>query len=628
MGTFIYRLLMLVLALLALLAAASVIVLHNPTYLTYSINWLSKNYLSGDIEVSNATYEYPRELKLTGVQLGEDSKVSAITIWLSSSLPSATSPIQLDSILISDIDLSELKPLFKEKLRFFETHQVAVTNASYHSDGVQFNNANIQIKHPTWLENTIIPLGEIQLQTPSLKVNNLELSNVLLDADHLEKDSKVYGLSFEFNSSQISLQAEQLNGGDWEVFAATVNQLNVTPETLKTFETLNNTLPWRVASIKQIDLLHSSLKTQHLEVSDLSLSAKNVTLGLDNIWQQKNMSLSASAEGAIFAEKQWVNPTIKMNVSPERISLDDFSVELLDGYVSLSATATPTSLDINKLHAENIKYFIDSKNNLLSPSIMPFNHIYVENFELRNSQIIQLASKPYWQLSGINGDLTNANILNKNQWGLWSGSLELSANNISYGMLKGTQGILQMHTTQQTWSLDRLFIPLKKGYIAAKGAWNYSPNEQTWNMDLETDSLPLEDLTQYLNLPFSIDGLADVKMHSQGLSGNQNVFNQTLSGDMSIDIRNGTMMIPGESTIITQPFSVSDIHIAAKRGLLSINSNKLQGPGLGEKLAGDLDLASWRKGKLIFSLKSDKCGSTTLNLLDSKNQKIECNVDD
>lgn len=620
-----YVLLIVLISMVTLSSAAFAIVLTHSNYLSTISNWLGQQYLSPDITISNVSYSYPRELQFD-IQ-DKESKQSHITVWLNQTFPDSIRNVSIDTILISNIDLSGA-PVFYDYLKTLPIGQISFKNMDFHSHQLNLHNANLQIKNPHWDNHAELPYGEVQLQTKKVKIGQFTLHNVILDADHYEHNSMIYGLSFTFDNASIAIQAQKQDATSWSITSLTANHLDITPDLLHKLESLNKETDWPVKSIERLDILNSSFKNTLFNISNLSLSANNINANTWNLWSQDQLTLSASAEGLVYAGKQWVEPVLTAAVEHGQFNIKEFSAKLGDGYLNLSASLNPKALTIKRLRAENIKYYFETENDLTSGVSIPDTDVSIEKMQLRNSQIIQVAQQPYWQLSGINLDADNVQIVKQGQLRLWNGSVELSANNVSYGAIKGTQTILQMHSKNDTWYLDRFFSPLEQGYLELHGAWNYALDNGHWHLDLDADSFPLHNALQYFNLPVSISGLADISLQSEGLTGNAKIVSQTLSGNADVSIRGGMLKIPAKQDTITQPFTLDNLKISSHRGLITIDQTPLNSASMTSNLTGNVDLDNWDKGDIQLMVKQPSCPVIQLNLLHPATTVVDCHQQD
>ncbi|MCE0493848.1 AsmA family protein [Vibrio salinus] len=617
-----YLLLIILVSIVTLSSASFAIVLTHPNYLTPIINWLGQRYISPDLHITSARYVYPRELQLRQVEHNGE-KNSDITIWFNNTLPGSLRHLSVDTILISDMDLSGKSSLYKT-IQKLHPHQISLKNINI--EGKQFNlkNANLQIKKPDWSGHTLLPYGQIQLQSKQVTAGSMTFNHVLLDVDYYQNESQIYGLSFRLNNAEIAIQAEKARDNNWHISSLTANHLNLTTQLFEKLKAENTKSRWHVSSIARIDLLNSSFSNQDLSISNLSLSAENITPDQWHIWSQNGLTISASAEGLSYAGKLWVEPILTAEIQAGTVHVKELSAKLGDGYLSVSADLTPDSMSIQNLRADNIKYYLESDHYLPESFDFPVSNLSIENLQLRNSQILQIATHPYWQLSGVNMDVNKATLRKQGEWRLWQGSVELSANNASYGDLKGTQAILQMHSQNHIWYLDRLFSPLRKGYIDLRGVWHFAPDQGNWNLNLNTDSFPVQTMLKYLDLPIAISGLADISLNVRGLTGNKKIISQTLTGNADVDLREGALTISDDKKPMNHPFTLDNLNLTSQRGLITIPPANLTSPSMTSTLSGLIDLDHWKKGKLQLSITPSNCKTINLNLLETKSIQAEC----
>ncbi|MGR5489052.1 AsmA family protein, partial [Vibrio alfacsensis] len=83
----------------------------------------------------------------------------------------------------------------------------------------------------------------------------------------------------------------------------------------------------------------------------------------------------------------------------------------------------------------------------------------IDSLNINRSQCIQLARKPYWQVTGLNLQAEDLLIKKDYRWGFWQGSAIASANSASIDKTIANQLAVETKSTDGKWQLNRLFIP-------------------------------------------------------------------------------------------------------------------------------------------------------------------------
>lgn len=122
------------------------------------------------------------------------------------------------------------------------------------------------------------------------------------------------------------------------------------------------------------------------------------------------------------------------------------------------------------MNVNNVKWAAEQpgEGEWLKQLLRKAKEVSVETLNIERSQFIQLIREPYWQLTGLNIEGQNLLIKQDRQLGLWQGALSASAANASYQSALSSHPIIEMHSTQGKWQMDRLFAPLQQGYVEDK----------------------------------------------------------------------------------------------------------------------------------------------------------------
>ncbi|MDW6002628.1 AsmA family protein [Vibrio mangrovi] len=594
-----------------------IIIIQSP-YITPVTQWLIQKTWLPTFHTRQVSYQYPYHLQFEQVTFDQEtSPIQTLDIWINP-YQSHISQLVLDSVLLDGItltsrDISLLTDIPRVKLNQLAIRNMSVTTA----DDLAIHGLNIQIQNPDWYQaNTSIPYGDIQLHADQVIWQGETLTDLLITGSYQPQNSQIHSLSAKWRGTSLSLQAET-DGHRWSINNLTAEKVNLSRSQLNQLEyKFGDVIRKHIQRIDRLDLLNSQLTTPRIRLNNFDLSVSDLSLNKpDFIWGQTHAEVSLDAESLSLDELMWVEPSISISLTPEKMDIDDFSAKFMDGQLHASGEITPETAKIRDLQIQGIKVFIEAGSEpdltWLKSLIPPLQRVEVEQLKIRNSQIIQLAHQPYWQLSGINTDVDHALLLDHQRWGLWQGSARISVNNLSYDKFIASQGLVEMHNQQDTWILDRLFVPFSKGYLAAKGQWQYGQKGAPWQFSVETDSLPLNLIRQ---LPFHIQGLADISGSAQGLSGDSVILSHTLSGLLNIDIRDGQLQLPGTKE---QPsdFMVHSIEVSGDRGQISIPEIQLKTNNLKATISGAWDLTQSKEGALTLSVKDGE-KQTLYNLLD------------
>lgn len=613
---------------LVLTALLGCFALLHTQYATPVGQWVVERLSKGNITFESVEYQYPLHFRFHHLLIHQDKQTTPIEqadIWLNAALIH-NNQLVIDSILLDGLSLQHDLPNLP-RLPYLNLHQLALHNVDIAHQGWVARGVNMQIKQPSWSDNhSSIPFGEIQFSAEQLYWQGEALNTVLLDMDYKPHNSTVYGLSFTWQGATISGQAEQYPQG-WSLVNVTLDKLNLSASESKRLTRISQTyLANKIDHINSLDILNSNLA-----IGDVSL--RNVDISLENLhphasmWQQEQGYLSLRADDVTWHGQQWVEPSISIETRPGQLTINDFNAELYQGDIQLSGSITPSSLTLKQLNVRGLKWVNETTHGFdwLSQLLSSIENLNIQKLNIGNSQVIQLAKSPYWQLSGVNIEGQDLALIENKQLGLWQGALQMTANSASYDSVLATQSVIEMHSKLGKWSLDRLFIPLEKGYIDATATWDFKAISEPWQTEIHGDGLPLSLITNTLLLPFSIDGLSEFEVQLQGLAGDRSTLSHSLTGDIQANVREAILLISDEQYQTTShPFSLDDLTIRADRGRIHIEPAQLTMQDMQVSIVGNIDLLDTENAQINVDIQQ-KCRETRFELFhDTQQIRYSC----
>ncbi|PMH73596.1 hypothetical protein BCU63_05650, partial [Vibrio splendidus] len=466
-------------------------------------NFFIKHTLEQPVLIEDVEYQAPYHITLMGITRSQPDKqkplyIDKIDLWFSpSSITEAK--LVLDSVLISGLqleisDLEAFTPLFTQPN--IKLHQLAINNLDFSTPDFNARGIDLQISDPTWDDNnTLLPYGKIQLSATQLYWQGEAFDNLLFDLDLKPSDSTLYGASFDWRGAKISGQAEQYQQ-DWSLVNVTVDGLRLNQKQTQSLLSKE----WDVAGIQinhinSLDILRSDVEWQDGHLAAFDASLENIQLPFE-LWKQQKAIFSLQAEGVTIDGDMFIEPSIKLNLDPNQILIEDFYTQFLQGSIQLNGEVTPSSIQLAQLDLQGIKWITESQDKVLpSARLLPWltqlQQASIDRLNIERSQLIQLANKPYWQVSGLHVEGHQVQLLQQRKLGLWQGKLMVSANDASYQNIVSVQPVVEMNSEQGKWTLTRLFMPLKHGYIEANATLDFNQISKPWSLDISADGLPI-----------------------------------------------------------------------------------------------------------------------------------------
>ncbi|MCU8166697.1 AsmA family protein [Vibrio vulnificus] len=600
----------------------SILVSLQTRYASQVFNQLSQ--FSGlGMQAESVHYQYPDHFSFKNVSFthNEVSYVEQLEIWLSPELY-ANGRVQVASVLLDGLSLQT--GLSRSPKTFIpstvQIHQLAISNLDYADNQLSARGIKFQVKQPQWQRSDqFIPFGEIQFSAEQLYWQGEAFNQPLLDIDYKPQDSTLYGLSLSWRGAKVSGQAEQYPQG-WSLVNVTVEGLDLSQQQLTSILAK----PWerfgsQITHINSLDILRSSLALEDYRLINFELSSENLTLPF-SLWQQQQGLISFSAESVQDQHNVWVEPRIKLTLDPNTINVEEASAQWQQGNLLFSGTIKPDAIALDQLMVNNVKWAAEQPGEgaWLWQWLENASYVSVERLNIERSQFIQLIRQPYWQLSGLNIDGEKLRLKQEQQLGLWQGKLRATAANASYQDILSSHPLVEMHSDDGLWQLDRLFAPLKQGYIEAYGQLQLNSLSKPWQATLNADGLPMGLLLSELPLPFDLNAISSIDVSATGLGGDWAMFSHSLTGGIHARLHEAYTPFD-EGNIL--PLQVSEISLSMERGKLTLAPVKLQGPDIEGTIGGASDLTAPEQGGIRYQVKMG-CQQLSGDMMSDEHQRV------
>lgn len=625
------KLLALMIAVIAfgLVSLLAVFALLHTAYLTPSAQWLNQQWLASPFSFKQVRYEYPLHITFTEPQwkTGDQPKLNAqqLDIWFHPSIY-RQGRWQIRQLLIDQLQFTKDESLLDLELaeltQSIQLHHLALERFSLHTPELSIQEANVQIKAPRWTQSLQqLPYGDIQLSATQLQWQHQILTKPLLDIRYQEQDSTVYGFSFRWQGGDISGQAEHYPQG-WSLINTTIQHLNWDQQKQQALMPDLASLNAHITHLNSLDILQSQLTFSDLELHNLSLSLEDIDLrswsspiSASSFTSLSQGRFSFSADSLVYQQWAWQELNLSGYFNDNQTIIEQGFAQLFNGDIQFSGALSKQQIRLEQLHIQGLKWLDETPE--LSAITTQFNEldrIEIQQLEVNNLDIISLKASPFWQISGLNIEGNQVVLTAKPHWWLWDGELTLSANQASFGDWFSTQGIIQMHSQQGDWSLDRAFLPFEQGYLKAQAQWQRTLNSMPWQLNLHSDGLALAPIQYWFQLPLGLTGLADIELEAQGLGGDQAMFAHSLAGQLTLSLRDAQLSLDDpfakpnsdEAQFFVQPIELNQAQISAQRGQIQLADTQLMGPKFNGLLNLNLDLLSPEQGQFNLQFRHEK----------------------
>ncbi len=631
---------------IAVATIAALLLSLQTQYRTDITNFFIKHAIEQRVLIEDVEYQAPYHITLMGITQSQPEKqtplyIDKIDLWFSSDSILETKLV-LDSVLISGLqleanDLDTVTSVFTQpnlKLR-----QLAINNLDFSTPNFNARGIDLQISDPTWNnDNSLLPYGKTQLSASQLYWQGEAFDNLLIDLDLKPSDSTLYGASFDWRGAKISGQAEQYQQ-DWSLVNVTVDGLRLNQKQTQSLLSKE----WDVAGIQinhinSLDILRSDVEWQDGHLAAFDASLENIQLPFE-LWKQQKAMFSLQAEGVTIDEDMFIEPSIKLNLDPNQILIEDFYTQFLQGTVQLNGKVTPNSIQLAQLDLQGIKWITESQDSPLPatrliPWLTQLQNVEISRINIERSQLIQLAQKPYWQVSGLHIEGYQVQLLQDRKLGLWQGKLMASANDASYQNIISAQPVVEMNSEQGKWTLTRLFMPLKHGYVEANATLDFNQISKPWSIEISADGLPIAPMLQQLELPLDATGYGEFELQAAGLYGDSLMLGYSTTGQLTGSVRQGVMTFNDKlsETSTDNVFEIPELNANFDRGRFTLEPAHIIGASAAEQgeqriqtlngeMSGELDLLKAEQHTLSISL-SDPCHQISGKLTQAEYSEI------
>lgn len=596
-------------------------------------NFFIKHTIEQPVLIEDVEYQAPYHVTLMGITLPQAQPekqpslyIDKIDIWFSPySITEAK--LVLDSVLVSGLQLDTnnlkiLDPLFAQQ--HIKLHQLALHDLDFSTPDFNARGIDLQISDPTWNKHSsILPYGKTQLTAAQLYWQDEAFDNLLIDLDLKPNDSTLYGASFEWRGAKISGQAEQYQQG-WSLVNVTADGLRLDQQQTQNLLSKNwNVEGIQINHINSLDILRSDVEWKNGHLAGFDASLENVQLPFQ-LWQQQHATFSLQAEGVTIDDDLFIDPSIQLNLQPEQILIEDFYTQWRQGSIQTNGVVTPSSVELAQLDIQGIKWITESQDeNLPATRLIPWltqlQQASIHRLNIERSQLIQLAKKPYWQVSGLHVEGHQVQLLQDRKLGLWQGKLMASANDASYQNILSAQPVVEMNSDQGKWTLTRLFMPLKHGYVEANATLDFNQISKPWSLDISADGLPISPILQQLELPLDATGYGEFELQAAGLYGDSLMLGYSTTGQLTGSVRQGMMTFNDtlSDTSSNNVFEIPELNANFDRGRFTLEPMHIIGASAEEEgsqrvqtlngeVSGELDLLEQEQHSLSITL-SDPC---------------------
>ncbi|XDF77589.1 AsmA family protein [Aliivibrio fischeri] len=403
-----------------LLVVAFLALLHTP-YAQPVLNPLVQKLSHQKISFGELNYSIQSPLHLTlsdvSIESEKNINIQQVDFWLSQH-PIQNNKLAFDSVKIDGISLQTGLPN-TQQLDWLSIAQLSISNLDFADDGLVIREAQVQLSNWSIDKTKTLPFeGEFQFSTQQLYWQSEALDDVLIDGYYSQDYTALDGISLTWRGSTITAQAELKENKLWVIPQFTLRRFNLESDNA---DIIGKPLQWLseqhfTYQFKRIDLLNINLELPQIITNDLSLSAENILLPYD-LWEQTNANISLNADSIVWNETMIEKPIMDVTLNKKEANIENLSFDIFNGNIQLSGDLSPHKINLKSLTISQIRWLIDNKDtDSIVQYIKQLEQVKIDNVDINNVQVIQPEGKYPYQVSGLNAEGHDLDLLKYYQW--------------------------------------------------------------------------------------------------------------------------------------------------------------------------------------------------------------------
>ncbi|HAU3240833.1 TPA: AsmA family protein [Salmonella enterica subsp. diarizonae serovar 50:k:z35] len=486
-------------------------------------NWVSEN--SGyhlTFDVMDHRFSAPSHLLLENVTFGRDGQPATLvakTVDIGLSIRQLTAPLHVDTILLQDgtLNISVQTAPFP-----FEADRLQLRNMALNSPGSEWRLSAQRVNGGVipWRPEAGRVLGnkaQIQLSAGSLTLNDVPATNVLIEGSIDHNQVMLNTVGADIARGALTGVARRNADGSWVVENLRLNDIRLqSDKSLSEFFAPLTTVP--SLQIDRLEVTDASLQGPDWAVTDLDLSLRNLTLRKED-WQSQEGKLSMNASEFIYGSLHFLDPILNAEFSPQGVALRQFTTRWEGGMVRTSGAwlREGKALILDDTAIAGLEYTLPENWKQLWMKPLPdwLNSLTLKKFSASRNLVIDIDPAFPWQITALDGYGANLELVQHNQWGVWSGNATLNAAAATFNRVDVRRPSLSLTANASTVNISDLSAFTGKGILEATASVSQLPQRQT-QISLNGRGVPMDVLQQWGWPALPIAGDGNIQLTASG----------------------------------------------------------------------------------------------------------------
>ncbi|EAW1320145.1 AsmA family protein [Salmonella enterica subsp. diarizonae] len=486
-------------------------------------NWVSEN--SGyhlTFDVMDHRFSAPSHLLLENVTFGRDGQPATLvaeTVDIGLSIRQLTAPLHVDTILLQDgtLNISVQTAPFP-----FEADRLQLRNMALNSPGSEWRLSAQRVNGGImpWRPEAGQILGnkaQIQLSAGSLTLNDVPATNVLIEGSIDHNQVMLNTVGADIARGALTGVARRNADGSWVVENLRLNDIRLqSDKSLSEFFAPLTAVP--SLQIGRLEVTDASLQGPDWAVTDLDLSLRNLTLRKED-WQSQEGKLSMNASEFIYGSLHFLDPILNAEFSPQGVALRQFTTRWEGGMVRTSGAwlREGKALILDDTAIAGLEYTLPENWKQLWMKPLPdwLNSLTLKKFSASRNLVIDIDPAFPWQITALDGYGANLELVQHNQWGVWSGNATLNAAAATFNRVDVRRPSLSLTANASTVNISDLSAFTGKGILEATASVSQLPQRQT-QISLNGRGVPMDVLQQWGWPALPIAGDGNIQLTASG----------------------------------------------------------------------------------------------------------------
>ncbi|MGG5948418.1 AsmA family protein [Salmonella enterica] len=486
-------------------------------------NWVSEN--SGyhlTFDVMDHRFSAPSHILLENVTFGRDGQPATLvakTVDIGLSIRQLTAPLHVDTILLQDgtLNISVQTAPFP-----FEADRLQLRNMALNSPGSEWRLSAQRVNGGImpWRPEAGQILGnkaQIQLSAGSLTLNDVPATNVLIEGSIDHNQVMLNTVGADMARGALTGVARRNADGSWVVENLRLNDIRLqSDKSLSEFFAPLTTVP--SLQIDRLEVTDASLQGPDWAVTDLDLSLRNLTLRKED-WQSQEGKLSMNASEFIYGSLHFLDPILNAEFSPQGVALRQFTTRWEGGMVRTSGAwlREGKALILDDTAIAGLEYTLPENWKQLWMKPLPdwLNSLTLKKFSASRNLVIDIDPAFPWQITALDGYGANLELVQHNQWGVWSGNATLNAAAATFNRVDVRRPSLSLTANASTVNISDLSAFTGKGILEATASVSQLPQRQT-QISLNGRGVPMDVLQQWGWPALPIAGDGNIQLTASG----------------------------------------------------------------------------------------------------------------